>query len=77
MAQGGSMNYDNAIHMMEKLGGSFVRSLAICYHYADPTNKVTLRTAFESYFEVYDFRFKAWQRDQAKEALQATREVAS
>lgn len=32
--------YDNAAHMMEVLGGSFVRSLIHCYYCADSNNKV-------------------------------------
>lgn len=62
--------FDGPLHMMEKLGGSFVQSLAACYCCADPANKATLRTAFESYFECYELRFNAWQHGSAKEALQ-------
>lgn len=54
--------YDDALHLMETLGGSFVRSLAACYYAADPVNKEKLRAAFASYFESYEARFQAQQR---------------
>lgn len=50
--------YDNAAHMMEVLGGSFVRSLIHCYYCADSNNKVKLREAFSEYFEKYERMFK-------------------
>lgn len=50
--------YDNALHMMEVLGGSFVKSLANCYYCADSDNKVKLRMAFSEYFERYELMFK-------------------
>lgn len=50
--------YDNALHMMEVLGGSFVKSLADCYYCADSNNKVKLRIAFSEYFERYELMFK-------------------
>lgn len=51
-------HYDNALHMMEVLGGSFVKSLAACYYRADATNKAKLRQAFGEYFERYERLFK-------------------
>lgn len=53
-----SRQYDNAAHMMEVLGGSFVRSLIHCYYCADSNNKVKLRIAFSEYFEKYERMFK-------------------
>lgn len=71
-----AQHYDSPLHMMEKLGGSFVRALAACHCAADPANKDTLRAAFGSYFEVYDRRFNAWKRNRPTEALQSTNKVA-
>lgn len=50
--------YDDALHMMEVQGGSFVKSLAACYYSADSTNKPILRAAFSKYFEHYEERFR-------------------
>lgn len=50
--------YDNALHMMESIGGSFVRALADCYYAADTTNKVKLRETFAEYFDRYERQFK-------------------
>lgn len=36
-------HYDSALHMMEKQGGSFVRSLADTYLCADWKNRVKLK----------------------------------
>lgn len=49
--------YRNAIHMMEHQGGSFVKSLAACWHSADPTNRAVLAHAFATYFTIYEQRF--------------------
>ena len=46
--------YDDALHLMESIGGSFVRSLAACYYATDPTNKAKLREAFGNYFAQYE-----------------------
>lgn len=51
-------HYDNALHMMEVIGGSFVKSLAACYYCADASNKAKLRQAFGEYFERYERMFK-------------------
>ena len=51
--------YDDALHMMEKQGGSFVRSLAACYYAADPSNKRRLREAFAGYFDKYEERWRS------------------
>jgi hypothetical protein len=55
-------HYDNAIQVMEKEGGSFVRSLAHCYLMADPVNKAKLRETFAGYFENYEARFDQWKQ---------------
>jgi hypothetical protein len=57
-------HYDNALHVMELQGGSFVKSLANCYLMADPVNKAKLRETFAGYFDVYEARFAAWQEQQ-------------
>jgi hypothetical protein len=59
--------YDNALHVMELQGGSFVKSLANCYLMADPFNKAKLRETFAGYFDVYEARFEQW-KEQHKEA---------
>lgn len=50
--------YDDALHLMEALGGSFVKSLAACYYAADSTNKIRLRVAFADIFVKYERQFK-------------------
>lgn len=62
---GESMNratFDNAIHAMEVLGGSFVKSLAECYCRADTTNKQRLRDAFPEIFVKYELVFEQTRR---------------
>ena len=51
--------FDNALHVMEIQGGSFVRSLAACYYAADSANKARLREAFKDYFDRYEERYRA------------------
>lgn len=51
--------YDNSLHMMEVLGGSFVKSLAHCYYMADPVNKRKLKETFAHYFDKYEAQFVA------------------
>ena len=46
--------YDNAVHMMEVLGGSFVRSLADSFYCADSHNKARLIAAFPEQFKRYE-----------------------
>jgi hypothetical protein len=41
------------IELMEKQGGSFVRSLADAYYLADPVNQKILVTAFAHIFDGY------------------------
>ena len=50
--------YDNAAHMMEVLGGSFVRALVNLYYMADSTNKPRVRAAFPEYFERYEAMYR-------------------
>jgi hypothetical protein len=54
-----SGQFDNALHLMEVQGGSFVKSLVACYYAADTANKATLRDAFSGYFDQYEARFRA------------------
>lgn len=59
-------HYDNALHVMEIQGGSFVKSLVHCYYMADPVNKAKLREAFASYFDEYQLRFDNWRLNRPK-----------
>ena len=45
------------IQLMERMGGSFVRTLAEAWHHADPENKEKLASTF-SYFEEYSIQAK-------------------
>ena len=38
---------------MDRFGGSFVQSLAVCYRKADPDNQTILFNAFEATFTKY------------------------
>ncbi len=51
--------YDDALHMMEVIGGSFVKALANLYYMADSTNKRRVRAAFPEYFEKYEAQYQA------------------
>ena len=42
-----------ALENMDRFGGSFVQSLAICYKKADPDNQTILYNAFEHLFFKY------------------------
>ena len=47
---------NKAIENMDRFGGSFVQSLAVCYRKADPANQEKLLNAFMSDFlEYYHF----------------------
>lgn len=50
--------YDNALHMMEEIGGSFVKALAHMYCVADPENKQIARKAFAKWFDAYEERYQ-------------------
>ena len=54
-------HYDNALHVMEVQGGSFVKSLAHCYYMADAPSRAILREAFAKYFDEYERRFAQMQ----------------
>lgn len=66
-----SRHYDDALHMMESLGGSFVKSLANCYCCADRGNKKRLLAAFPEVFERYEKQFADWKRSNAAADLKA------
>jgi len=55
--------YDDHLHMMEVMGGSFVKSLAACYYCADMSNKIRLEAAFPDYFNKYR---EMWKEHAAK-----------
>ena len=42
-----------ALSNMDKFGGSFIQSLAVCYRKADPENKDILTFVFAKYFIKY------------------------
>ena len=46
--------YDNAYHMMEVLGGGFVKALVELYYRADSNNKPRVKSAFAEHFERYE-----------------------
>lgn len=54
-------HYDNAEHMMEVLGGSFVKALINLWYSADSSNKPRVRAAFPEYFERYENTFNEWK----------------
>lgn len=56
--------YDDSLHMMEVLGGSFVKALAHCYVVADNNNRAKLHAVFSEYFDRYEKMFQA-QKKQA------------
>lgn len=57
--------FDDALHIMEVQGGSFVKSLAHLYCVADTENKKIARQAFAKYFDMYEAKFAAWQLGEA------------
>ncbi|WCM21423.1 hypothetical protein NDK50_08225 [Paraburkholderia bryophila] len=61
--------YDDALHLMEAQGGSFVKALAGCYYAADQVNKRKLRDIFAGYFENYEARFDALPAEQKSGVL--------
>ena len=52
----------NAAQVMERVGGSFERNLALTYYRADLTNAQRLRNAFPELFEKY----LKWYEDEVK-----------
>ena len=51
--------FDDPLHMMEQLGGGFIKSLVRCYYMADETRKAKLREAFAEDFQNYERKFAA------------------
>lgn len=62
--------FDSALHMMEVIGGSFVRALADCYLHADAHNAKRLRDAFPEYFDRYERMFQEHQAAREAEKKQ-------
>lgn len=56
-----NQEFDNALHLMEVQGGSFVKALVELYYRADSTKKPRVRAAFPEVFDEYERRFKAIQ----------------
>jgi hypothetical protein len=54
--------YDDPLHMMEQIGGGFIKSLVRCYYMADERRKAKLREAFADDFERYERNFAAASR---------------
>jgi hypothetical protein len=57
-------HFDNALHVMEVRGGSFIKSLAHCYYMADSENRQKLRDTFAKQFDNYEAQFRAWKAQQ-------------
>lgn len=47
---------NEALELMERQGGSFVKALAHCYLMADPENRLRLRTSMADWFANYEAR---------------------
>lgn len=45
--------YDNYLHMMEAIGGSFIQALAALWYRADSVNKIRVEIAFQKEFDHY------------------------
>lgn len=54
------------VENMSKLGGSFVKALADCFHHADYENKDRLIKAFPEYWEKYS----KWDNNLSEQANQ-------
>ncbi len=50
--------YDSPEHMMEVMGGSFVKALVDLWYCADSNNKPRVRAAFPEYFERYEQMYR-------------------
>lgn len=59
-------HYDNAEHMMEVFGGSFVKALVNLWYRADSVNKPRVRAAFPEYFEKYERQYQEHKAQQEK-----------
>jgi hypothetical protein len=53
-------HYDNAIDMMDRLGGSFAKAIAHAYYCADSGNKAKLMFAFADLFAKYERMYKQY-----------------
>lgn len=68
------MNYEEAhqaAQLMERIGGSFERNLALTYYRADSTNAQRLRNAFPEIFEKY----ANWDKPTIQEAERMAHET--
>jgi hypothetical protein len=72
-------HYDNALHMMEKQGGSFVKSLVNCYYMADQANREKLYETFAEYFHGYETRYETYirRKNEARWAAEASARSAT
>lgn len=59
-----------AAQVMERVGGSFERNLALTYYRADLTNAQRLRNAFPEIFEKY----RDWDKERIAQAEQVARD---
>lgn len=67
------MNYEEAhkaAQLMERIGGSFERNLALTYYRADSVNAQRLRNAFPEIFQKYI----DWDKETIAQAEQVARE---
>lgn len=67
------MNYEEAhkaAQLMERIGGSFERNLALTYYRADSTNAQRLRNAFPEIFQKYI----DWDKETIAQAEQVARD---
>lgn len=67
------MNYEQAhqaAQLMERLGGSFERNLALTYYRADSVNAQRLRNAFPEIFQKY----LDWDKETIAQAEQVARD---
>ena len=47
-------NYEDAVHMMQEFGGSFVSLIAKAWYAADEINRKKLEACFSEYFKSYE-----------------------
>lgn len=70
-----SQQFDDALHMMEVQGGSFVKSLAACFYAADTKNRARLLAAFPDWFGEYERQFAAWKAKHSIAAVPTPKEA--
>jgi hypothetical protein len=51
-------HYDDALHMMTQIGGSFAKAIANAYYVADSGNRRTLVAAFKPLFDKYETAYQ-------------------